>query len=526
MRLTARIILVFILTIFLGYFTSLKVLAQSTQSGTVNPYTQPNTEANVPKDLSTLTQSVVIDLLGSTGCLLGGIDATDPKKPCLGVNLKDGKIGYVESSGGAVGVMGGMVASLYTPQTSTTDYFRYMSGNFGGAKAYAQVDCTKLNSPPQCSYGFSNLRPYLNIWMVFRDIAYLVFILVFVIIGFAIMLRIQIDARTVMTIQNQIPKIIVGIVLVTFSYAIAAFLIDMMWVSTYVVINVFHSADSRINSSIADSDIQNPPIAFVNDMITGDFGGIFSLASTGGSDAKSVVLNIFTPSNINTVSLKKQSGCGNDTFSFVCNGWTAVTNFGSLVMSGVSSLLEGLLAWIADALILIVFLGAILFALFRLWFTLIKAWVFILIDVALGPIWILLGALPGRNGFSLWLRDLGANLIAFPTAIAMLLMGQLFMYASFDGNPFVPPIIGNPAGHAFAAIIGIGFIISTPQVVDLARQALKAPQVDLKAFGTSLGYGMMIPGRAAGALKTSLTTKIGPNGLVVQRTGGVRGAIA
>ena len=53
------------------------------------------------------------------------------------------------------------------------------------------------------------------------------------------MLRLKIDPRTVMTIQNQIPKIIIGLILVTLSFAIAGLLIDIMWIAIYLFYNVF-----------------------------------------------------------------------------------------------------------------------------------------------------------------------------------------------------------------------------------------------------------------------------------------------
>ena len=83
--------------------------------------------------------------------------------------------------------------------------------------------------------GFDGLKPLLPLWTVFRNIVYILFVLVFVIIGVAIMLRLKIDPRTVMTIQNQIPKLIIGILLVTFSFSIAGFLIDIMYTSIYLI---------------------------------------------------------------------------------------------------------------------------------------------------------------------------------------------------------------------------------------------------------------------------------------------------
>src|SRR5581483_6429401 len=80
-----------------------------------------------------------------------------------------------------------------------------------------------------------SLSPLFPIWTYVRNLAYLCFVILFIFIGFMIMFRIKIKAQTVATIQNTIPRIIIAIILITFSYAIAGFLIDLM----YVVIGIF-----------------------------------------------------------------------------------------------------------------------------------------------------------------------------------------------------------------------------------------------------------------------------------------------
>src|SRR5207248_2071356 len=82
-------------------------------------------------------------------------------------------------------------------------------------------------------YGYASLRPFLKLWKAFRNIIYLLFVIVFVVIGLGVMLRLKVDNKTVMTVQAAIPKIVVALILVTLSYAIVGFLIDMMWFSCY-----------------------------------------------------------------------------------------------------------------------------------------------------------------------------------------------------------------------------------------------------------------------------------------------------
>jgi len=66
-------------------------------------------------------------------------------------------------------------------------------------------------------------------------------------------------------------------------------------------------------------------------------------------------------------------------------------------------------------LIAFLVIGVILFiALFKLWFELLKAYIYILIDVVLAPFWIMGSLIPGSPmNVSGWLKDLAANLLHF-----------------------------------------------------------------------------------------------------------------
>src|SRR3990172_11883514 len=106
---------------------------------TSNNYS-PSFNPDVPRDQHSYVQSVVIELLASMVCQLGGFDPLRQDHRCLGVDPQTGKIGFVENGGGAIGVMGTFIAYTFTPPISSTDYVRYLAGNFGiTKKTYAQA---------------------------------------------------------------------------------------------------------------------------------------------------------------------------------------------------------------------------------------------------------------------------------------------------------------------------------------------------------------------------------------------------
>lgn len=483
---TARIFFFFLLfTIYFLIFTIGPVSAQTT-----NP--------DVPNNLHTWTQNVMIEVMAAATCQLAGVDPINPSQKCLGIDPKTNSIGFVPSTGsgqagGAIGLMGNLIALTYTPPLHTGDYFSYLAQNFGIAKpAYAQ------------GTGFEGLKPLMNLWIAFRNIVYLAFVLVFVVVGVAIMLRVKIDPRTVMTIENQIPKIIVGLLLVTFSFAIAGFLIDLMYISIYVIFNILNNSQIASNTTIAKINQtqgwfqgQNP-FGVLNDLV-----GFRELVTDSAGGVKDIVQNLFAVGASGDPGKGPAQGITIPLISGIINIATGILDF-------VRNALEALLGWIAGTLAFLVIAIAILWALFRLWFELIKAYIFILLDVVLAPFFIVFGLFPGSPiGFGAWLRDIIANLSAFPVTIAMFLLGRIFMDAfgtSTGTSPFVAPLIGNPGDQkAIGALIGLGVILMTPQVVEMMKAVLKAPKLDVSAIGGAVGMGTGVPTKAIGTAAGLMT---------------------
>jgi len=460
------------------------------------PYLAPVTNPDVPNNLHTFSQSLMLEIMSSLSCNLSGKDLLSKNGQCLGFDPTTGKLGYIQNSGGALGAMSGMIAILYTPPLHTSDFIAYMGNNFGLAKpSYAQVT----------GIGFEGLKPLLTAWVVFRNVVYLLFVFIFILIGLAIMLRVRIDPRTVMTIQNQIPKIIISLILVTFSFAIAGFLIDLMWVSIYAVINLMAQADPKILASTVNASIYHPAPQYANDLLQGaapNLGGINSIAVNGASGIAEIIRNFISPDHLPPpVSTTAQSG-GGCSFGPFCIVTNIIPNvdIGGLIGSVVSSIVS----WVVGILAYLILIIALLWALLRLWFALLKAYISILIDVIFAPFWIISGLIPGTQsaGFGAWLRDMAGNLAAFPAAIMMILLAKLFSDnfnfitgtgTSTDGimssTAFIPPLLGSNASNYIASLIAIGVILATPGVVDMTKKAFKAPKLDLGPIGQSIGVG-------------------------------------
>ncbi len=408
------------------------------------------TSPDVPNNLSSFVQILMIESLSAANCQLAGFDPTRPNQKCLGINPRTGRIGYVENGGGVIGFMGKAIDSTLVPPINSTQYVAYLKNNFGIVKSTYAADEASVNPCINSNrgLGFCSILPILDLWVAMRNIVYLILILIFIVIGVGIMLRIHIDPRTVMTVQNQIPKIIGGIIVISFSFAIAGFLIDIMWVTTYLFASVLGGATGLNNESMVSIVRAANPIDAAN--VIGN-GGVIDVAAKASQALAELVSMAFTNQDL--------------------------------------GVLDDIVHPLVSAAAFFVFVIAIIVALMRLWVSLIITYVMIILDIVFAPFWILAGALPGSSaGIGAWFKDMLANLAVFPVAIAFFILANFFVDAfsntNFPQNEMAPPLLGGTNSSAVAAIIGLGFLLMLPNLLTTTKGFFKAPKIN---FGNIMG---------------------------------------
>lgn len=527
-----KLILFFISFFAISIFLTTKTFAQTPKENLPvqnNPHSLPlNTNPDVPQNINTYTQTTFINVLATASCFLTGYDPLSTTGKCLGIDPETKKIGYIKNgNGGLVSLAGGMIGSTYNIPVSSVEYGKYVASNFGIThSSYAQTANQQcLGTPPESmgacldaanaksgfgkGIGFVGLTPVLKIWQTFRNLIYLLFVLIFIVLGLGIMFRINIDARTVMTIQNQIPKIVIALVLITMSYAIAGFLIDMMYVSIYLVIQLFHT-----QGLATITNIDTNPINAV-----GSLGGISDIATPAARGVGSILGSLFNGgigeslARIVSALLGSILG-GNIGGSLPLVGGVLGGILGTAAGAGLGLAfgpqIFSLIALIIAYLIIVI---AILSSLFRVWFMLIKAYVYIILDVIFAPFWIVKGIIPGAGGgVGPWLRSLLANLAAFPVVIILFLVGKTVQdnVVAGTGN-FIPPLVGDPGADSagtVASIIGLGIILIMPEAVTITKQAIKAPDYKLAgAAQRAIGVGQGVISKPFGAAKSEFFGK-------------------
>jgi len=335
--------------------------------------------------------------------------------------------------GGAIGIVSNLVATLYATQpASSVEYLADVGRNLGLAPpAYAQ------------GLGWTAFSPVLGLWKTFRNIAYLAFVVIFVVIGFMIMFRAKIDPQTVISIQNALPRIIVTLLLITFSYAIAGFIIDLGQVVTRIIGNIL-----VVQSKLLGTDPGYGPEYTLKDLLSAD---IFKLINP--------LRNV-------------------DELTAHITGAISV---------GPESLLKPI-AWVTAR---VVFWIAGFFIMFKIFFALLGPYIAIVLSVVFAPLQILIGALPGAGGFGSWLKGFLANVMVFPVTFAMLCIAAIFKsgptlyqcppdvsplgpgaaWCTLPDRfiiPWAPVTIGN-WGEVAGELIGFGILFMIPQVANIVK---------------------------------------------------------
>ncbi len=398
------------------------------------------------------------------------------------------------SGTGMIDVVGSLIAGIYAnPPASGVDYLAYMG---------QKLDIVSPTYAQGQGVGFEEMRPYLSIWAKFRDLSYGLFVIIFVFIGFAIMFRIKISPQAVVTIESALPKLIIALLLITFSYAIVGFMVDIMMIVSNLIIFTFKG-------------LPDIPVALRD-----------RIPATNFTDARNLFQTIFlvgVPPILFFILIFALLGAGIGTVV----GLVASGGSFSAPMAVVGAILAVLL------LVIVFFI-----ALIKLLWTLLKAYAMVVLSLIFSPFIILIGALPGSNAISSWFRNILANLAVLPTVLAMVfLAGYLTVstwhqwfnqaFGTFLGgsdpagavSEVQNVIVTNTAdvffGAIFVSIISLVILLLAPKAADIIQSFLSGKPFE---YGTAIGqafgpamypFGVAKAGVERGVGQT-IATDLGP----------------
>ena len=219
------------------------------------------------------------------------------------------------------------------------------------------------------------------------------------------------------------PKIVLTLLLITLSYPIVGFLIDLMYIALAIVFSIMLGGVGY--SPTETANIQTK-------LMTGGIGQLFELVFIG---------------QIEDLAAGVVGGTGIGAF------------FAILLKSPLIALVSSLIV------VFIIALG-LLYSFVRIALILFNSYIQILINVILGPIILLTEAVPGRSAFKDWLLDILANLVVFPAAALILMFAAILTKTpQGTGALWAPPLLGLDAGGMFHMFLGLTTVFITPQLI-------------------------------------------------------------
>ncbi len=343
-------------------------------------------------------------------------------------------------------------------------------------------------------FGFTALEPVIELWKIARNVSYALLTLVIIAMAFMIMFRVKISPQVVITVQSAIPKVVLAIILITFSYAIAGFLVDLM----YVVIGFASLALSTAYQN-------GSPVAAFNLMTKGQpWGGDINLGIFG---LFIVYIALLIVSLIITIIV-----------SLGALG-TAAAGLGIIFLGGLLSVSTAGVLPIIGVIALIVVILALLIMFFKTLWALLKAVANTLLLTIAAPFQILLGTIVPKMGFGAWLRSYAANLSVFVVIGLFFQLAFLFINAAwtslfpslgegishffFGTNPIIhpgqvterawPPLLGGGEGAVPILFLGVSFVILTiiPKSAELIKATIQGQPF---AYGTGIKEAFGPPG--------------------------------
>ncbi len=353
------------------------------------------------------------------------------------------------------GLIGSWMASIYlNPPASGIAYVQNQLANAGfiAKPALAQ------------GVGFAGLTPFLGLWTASRNIAYSILILVMVAIGFMVIFRMKIDPKTVISLQAALPKIVLTVILITLSYPIIGFLIDIMYFSMALIISIMlkgMGGDWANASKIAEVQ---------TNFLTGNSGTLFSQVQNAASIWDQIKNLVW----VNGILL----------------GGGAVAGAAFLgpigFLAGLTAIWPAVVGAVAPIglLFLIIQLG-LLYIWIRILMILLNSYIQLILSLLLGPILLLGEAVPGRSAFSQWFMNILANLSVFPTTAAILVFAMFLTSMGATNHLWMPPFTGFTPQQAFLSIMGLSVVFTAPNLIISVKKMFGAKPTMPISAGTA-----------------------------------------
>lgn len=424
--------------------------------------------------------------------------------------------------------------------------------------------------------GFSALGSYQRAWKVMRDAAFLLITLAIVVSGFIIIFGVPVGDKAGVNIEEMLPRLVIVLIAISLSYAIVGFMIDLMYVITFVsfstmapLLNLDPVAQKQAFVSIATGQpsslwhlMMNQDLSPVSYMETSK--ALFQILPQGAQIILSTVIHQiglpFLAAGLSSVlpSAKTINGIkGSNIKSLLgvfknspifkiaeqISGKDLAKNIEGAKTPGISLAVAIILilmtafetavapvitTYVITALLMI----TSVYLFFKVFFLLFNAYVELVVATIFAPFFILLHAIPGSKSMYTWIKSIAINLLIFPAVLILMMVAAFISNASAPpGDPNVryfaqdqqfwaPPFLNSLGSQtAIQTILGGLIFFNIPLFIDQIKKALGYEAVFsgvsvMSFFAPVIGFASQAAGLTTKAAK--FAGDVGKSGLLNQ----------
>ncbi len=328
----------------------------------------------------------------------------------------------VPDTEGAIRIKGSLLVALNNLIVKTYDGTDEVSGTKYIAD---KVEEAGIVQPVQAQVpGYTTFEPVLNIWEVFRNLSLSLIIVIGLILAFMILFRVQ-QGQGYVTIMNSLPKIVLAVVMIIFSYSMAGLIVDFGNVAQRLTVNLFFN-EKFIDSTFYGTQNATNPAYPLN--IYADHNYNNKMPDGGQYESNLRDMNIFRLVSRFT-EFESWDPSGNNVN--ITDIIRTPTNIG-ILDSGLDFIGNEHLP--APELLKLIITIVIITGVVKIFFALVKAFAEMIIYTIFAPVIFLFMPL-SAGAFTSWLRRFLASSLLFPATFLMLFLAAII--SGVEGAPWV-----------------------------------------------------------------------------------------
>lgn len=451
-------------TIFV-LFSSLNAFAQTAETGKLDVVKGYQIETELTKSATgdpsynaqTTTNNIVL------GALNGAVQNIVPQALSNYQAIKDNPNIPTYAKNGLVGMADNSVIAMYN---------NYSGVNIPGYLASEWVPgYTSDTSIYAANDGYSYLQESNvdGLWDRIRMISYIFFVVILIAAGFMIMFRQKIGGQLAVSIFNTLPNVVIALILVTFSFAIVGLLLNF----GVMLINIV----SSILGVTADTAMKvNHPFSLWGILVNGDYWK---------ANLSANVVTLTVPAVIGAVVA-----------IFTATGGTAAAVVVPAVMGAV----------IGALVIAIIVSAIVIYASIRVYITLLTAYLGIILNTILAPIFLTVSAFPGQSNMAMdWFNRILKGVLTFPIVYFFINLGVFILKGDLNLG-FPSGIMSGDFANVDSNGSPIGTILKAVLVIVLFFYAADAPKMldDFIVVNGGKGAGAALEGVKKGMSRIPL----------------------